>query len=337
MNLKDHKAEIEQILELLRSKETFVLTSHVNPDGDGLGSELALHRVLNELNKNVRIINDSPLPPNMRFLDPDGTKFEVYTKDDDEFIINADVIIVLDISVMHRLGKIGEIIGNSSSTKVCIDHHSTNSFPGDILYIDEEAVATGELVYYLFVHSDLEIDKTIAEALYVSIIADTGNFRFSNTNARIMRVCSNLLDAGINHNQVYRKMFESNSWGKILLFSKVLGTLSKEYDGKIACMYLTPDMLKETGTDLTDVEGFSEYPRNIKDVLVSVLITEQENNSVKLSFRSVSGVRVDIVASEFGGGGHKNASAAMIENMSLNEAITKVLETIKSYLLENNL
>ncbi len=337
MKLKDHSEVIESILELFGSKNKFVLTTHVNPDGDGLGSELALFRLLKGLNKEVRIINDSPLPVNMRFLDPGLSCFEVYVEHDDNYILETDVIVVLDISVMHRLGKVGEVIGQSNASKICIDHHSTNSFPADILYIDEEAVATGELIYYLFIHSDLEIDEIIAEALYVSILADTGSFRFSNTNARIMRVCSNLLDKGISHNQVYRKMYESNSWGKVLLFSRVLGTLRKEYDGKVACMTVTLDMLRETGTDFTDIEGFSEYPRKIKDVLVSVLVTEHLKNSVKLSLRSVEGVRVDTIAAEFGGGGHKNASAALIKNMDYKKAREKVLESIKAYLSENNL
>ncbi|MFC1564163.1 bifunctional oligoribonuclease/PAP phosphatase NrnA [candidate division KSB1 bacterium] len=336
MELQDHSENIRKILEILKSKQTFVLTSHINPDGDGLGSELALYKILSRLNKEARIINVSPLPANMDFLDPEDDLFDLFSPDDDRFILDADVIFVLDISVMHRLGEIGEVITKSNAIKICIDHHSTNSFPADILYIDEEAVATGELVYNLLLQSDFEIDEVIAEALYVSVLADTGNFRFSNSNARIMRVCADLLDIGINHNEIYRKMYESNSWKKILLFSKVLGTITREHDGKIAMMTLTQDMFLETGTSFSEVEGFAEYPRSIKDVLVSVLISEHHGDSVKLSFRSVTDVRVDTVASKFGGGGHKNASAALINGMDIEEAREKVLDAVKTYLIENN-
>ncbi|KPK88280.1 hypothetical protein AMJ80_11270 [bacterium SM23_31] len=329
--MKNYTRVIERILEQIHTNERFVLTSHVNPDGDGLGSELALYYFLKDRKKEVKVINASPVPVMYRFMDPDAAIFKTYDARNREYIIQSDVIFVLDISEMHRLGAVEESIAQSSAVRICIDHHSANNFPGDILFTDEQAVATGELVLQLIKQSGFQITLPIAESLYIALLTDTGCFRFSNTNARALLLGAELLASGVSHMNVCSKIYESNSWEKTRLFARTVATLKKEVNGKIAIMHITQDMMKETGTVYEDIEGFAEFARNIKDVLISILFVEEPDDKIKVSFRSGNSVIVDRLAAEFGGGGHKNASAAVIKNLTLSQAIESVIKAAKRY------
>jgi len=329
--MKNYTRVIERILEQIRTNERFVLTSHVNPDGDGLGSELALYHLLKEQKKDVRIINASPIPAVYQFMDPDAAVFKTYDEHDREYILQSDVIFVLDISEMHRLGALEEPISQSPAVRICIDHHPTNNFPGDILFTDEQAVATGELVLQLIKQSGFHITPPIAESLYIALLTDTGCFRFSNTDARALLLGAELLASGVCHRTICSKIYASNSWEKTRLFARTIATLKKEGNGKIARMHITQDMMKETGTVYEDIEGFAEFARNIKDVLISILFVEEPEDKIKVSFRSGNSVIVDRLAAEFGGGGHKNASAAVIKNLTLSQAIESVIKAAKRY------
>lgn len=330
-NMKNYTRVIERILEQIRTKERFILTSHVNPDGDGLGSELALYHFLKEQKKDVRIINASPIPAVYQFMDPDSAVFNTYDEHDRECILQSDVIFVLDISEIHRLGAVEEPIAQSSAVRICIDHHSTNNFPGDILFTDEHAVATGELVLQLIKQGGFQITTHIAESLYVALLTDTGCFRFSNTDARALLLGAELLASGVNHQTICSKLYENNSWEKTRLFAHSIVTLEKEENGKIARMHITKDMMKETGTIYEDIEGFVGFARNIKGVLISILFVEEPDNKVKVSFRSGNKVAVDMLAAEFGGGGHKNASAAVLKNVTLSQAIESVMKAANRF------
>jgi len=329
--MKDHSTEISAILEIIESQQDFVLTTHINPDGDGLGSELALYYLLRDLGKNVHIINASPAPSIYRFLDPGNRLFHVYAEEHDELFAAADVIFVLDISVMHRLGAVAQPVEKSGSTRICIDHHSTNNCSSDFILMDEDAVATGELIYAVLKQGGCRITQQIAEALYVAIMTDTGCFRFSNTNAAAHAISAEMLRLGIDRQKVYNHIYESNSWAKTMLFARALGTLDRAYDGRVAWLTISRDLFKETGAQYQDTEGFVEYAREIKDVQISILFIERKNNIVKASFRSSNHVEVDMLAAEFGGGGHRNAAAAVIRNSSLSDAVERVMHAAGKY------
>lgn len=331
--MNNNSKALKEVCKIIESNDSFVLTSHINPDGDGLGCEAALYYMLKDKGKEVRLINHSPAPSNLNFLDPGGLIFEEYSESvHKEIIENTDVIIVLDISVMERLGDVGPIIESSKAKLVCIDHHVSNDFKADVLLIDNTAAATGELIYEMMLEYGYKITPKVAEPLYVSILSDTGGFRFSNTNTNVLKICSNLLKTGISHHSIYRKIFESLTWKKAKLFSKLLDTISSEYGGQVGYTTITQKMMKETGTTYEDIDGFADYPRTIKDVIIAVLFVERHDGDIKMSFRSTGKIRVDGIASKFGGGGHKNASAAIIKNSNLNDAIADVLDEVNNYL-----
>ena len=330
--MNDHSDTVATILGLIGKHSRFVLTTHINPDGDGLGSALALHLLLTSLGKESHIITTTPVSASYAFMDPEKRFFETYSGVHKETIYSADVIFVLDISVLHRLGIVGDVVQRSHGRLVCIDHHSSNNFRGDVKLIDDRAAATAVLVHELFKQGGFAITKEVAEALYLGIMTDTGCFRFSNSDADAHRIASELIDAGVNHGSMYRHMYEQNSWEKNKLFARTFGGIRKAADGRIAWMTITQEMFRETGTTQEDTEGFVEYPRNIGDVQVSILFVERSQFDIKLSFRSSSVVRVDELAGEFGGGGHKNAAAAILHGTTLDKAIETVLHTAEKYL-----
>ncbi len=329
------KSDIDRILAVFQKYNTFVLTSHINPDGDGLGSELALYHYLRNLGKVVRVINASPVPAQYRFMDPDETIFNQYEDSDYELIQGIDVIVVLDISVMHRLGVVSQAIKQSNAIRLCIDHHLRNNFDADTVFVDEEAVATGELIFNILERGNYAITPAIAKALYVALLTDTGCFRFSNTNTRALQFGANLLKHGADHQKEYREIYENDSWEKTELFARTLMTIEKFADGKVAVMHISRVMLEESGANYDEIEGFTEYPRKIHGVLVSILFVEQETDNIKMSFRSSNNVPVDKLAGQFKGGGHKNASAAILHSMTLDNAkdiVTKAaIDFVKNY------
>lgn len=329
--MKDFTSQISSILQTIHSKSSFVLTSHVNPDGDGLGSELAMYYYLKSLKKSVRIINASPLPATFRFMDPGERIFELYTDHHEEDIIGCDAVFILDISDKARLGEVGSAIEKSKSTRICIDHHASNNFPADLVFADEKAAATGELLIRLFKKDGFSMTVEIAEALYIALMSDTGCFRFSNTNGIVHELTAELFQIGIDHQKIYHYIYENNSWEKTRLYSMALTSLKKEGNGSIAVMDISRNTLNGSGASYEDIEGFTEFGRSICEVLISILFVEMGDSEVKVSFRSSKGVRVNELAAEFGGGGHKNASAATLYDISLEDAKKKVLAVAQNY------
>ena len=321
---------IDRIQTVFQKYNSFVLTSHIHPDGDGLGSELALYHYLKCLGKSVHIINESPVPPSYQFMDPDNNIFKQYDNSHGKMILGIDVVIVLDISVMHRLGAVGKAIEQSEAIRLCIDHHLSNSIDADIVLIDENAVATGELVYNVLKQGSCTINVEMAEALYIALLSDTGCFRFSNTNERAFKLGADLLKLGVDHQKLYKELFENNSWKRTRLYAKAIGSLECFADGKIAFMYVSNAMLKDSGASHEDIEGFAEFSKCIKGVQISVLFVEQRKNNIKLSFRSVNNIGVDKLAGQFRGGGHKNASAAILHSTTLENAKKKILNAAHS-------
>lgn len=329
--MKDFTQEIDKILGIIRENRRFVLTSHINPDGDGLGSELALYHFLKNNQKEVMVLNDSPVPETYHFMDLENNIFKRYESDYDEDINKADVIFILDISELSRLGSMRRAIEESPAKRICIDHHASNNFPGDILYADETAAATGELIKKLIDRSDEELTIEMAEALYVALLSDTGCFRFSNTNADAHQLGADLLKAGANHEKIYHHLYENNSWEKTRLYTLALSSLKQEAEGLIASMIITREMIGQSKASYEEIDGFADFARNIKGVLISILFVELKNSDIKISFRSSSDVPVNKLAGELGGGGHKNASAAVIEDGSLDETIAKVMNIAGNY------
>ena len=320
--------ELKIFNELVANHQTFILTTHVNPDGDALGSEITISNYLKSLGKTVHIINNSPTPFNYQFLDEDEEIIVYDEKKHYDLLVSADAYIILDISDWERLRSIGKIIQQSSVPKICIDHHHVNSKFADIDIIYEIASSTGELVFELLTKLEYKIENDTAKALYTCILSDTGCFRFSNTTDKTHKIAAILIEAGVDGKEVYNHVYEQNSQTKMALMGDVLCNLNFEYDGKLSWFVLSQEMFKKHKASHWDTEGFPEIPRTIKGVEVSLMFTELGKEKVKISLRSKGQIVINNVADKFGGGGHNYAAGALIRK-NMDTTIPLVLTEIK--------
>lgn len=327
----EHKKEWQEIQKIIEKNQTFILSTHINPDGDAIGSEIGLYHYLKSLDKDVYILNADPLPELYHFLDEYHEYVQKFSPEHEILFDQADVIFILDISTTERLGRLGEDILNSKAKRICIDHHTSNSIKYDIAVIDQTASATGELIYFFLKYINAEITKEIAECLYVAIMTDTGSFRFSNSSSQSHYVTSELIKTGINNRKIYEYVYENNPPRKVHLFAKTLSTLEIVHNGIIASMELTQNMLKSTGTTKEDAEGFVDYLNTIKGVKLSLLFYEVNENTTKVSLRSKGDVDVDKLAGEFGGGGHMHSAGIFYPGGKLKDVKKKIITRAKQY------
>ena len=314
---------MKEIINLINNNQDFVITSHVNPDGDSIGSEIALHLFLKNLQKSTRIVNYSPTPQNYLFLDKNNN-IEIYNENNHNQVLqNSDVIFILDTNEYSRLRTMGEVIKKSRAKKVCIDHHlgdNINSF--DHYVIDTASPATGEVLYTLFtMYNESSITQEIAVPLYTAIMTDTGSFRFPRTDAETHRITSKLLEKGVNPVEVYKEVYEKSLIGRLRLLSRFLNNLRMAYEDRIIYGSVTLKDFEETGTNVFDTEGFSRHMLSLESAQIAVIFTET-GKGIKVSFRSKGNVNVNDYAREFGGGGHQNAAGTFVPGGKM-EALTQ--------------
>lgn len=318
--------EIEKAIEEGRC---FLLTTHINPDGDGIGSEIGLGRFLKTLGKEVEIGHESPLPKIYRFLDPEG-EIKVFDQRAFEGLTYAgDVIFILDISSWQRLGSMRDYVKESPARKVCLDHHPSPGLEGCVNLIDTQVCATGELVYDLICRMGGKMDQKTAEALYVSILTDTGSFRYHNTTPKSHLIAAHLIKQGVDPADVYQRVYENSSWERMRLLGVTLSDLHLEEKGQLAWVKVSQDLLQRYGVAMEELEGFVELPRSLQGVEVVVLFTELPDGKVRTSLRSRGRVDVNQLASRFGGGGHLHAAGILLHD-SLDDAIKKVLREARA-------
>jgi len=326
--------DLEQLLKLVENNNSFVITTHVNPDGDAIGSELALARYLKNIGKRVNIINHSNTPEFLRFMLKTDDEVEVFNADiHTEIIKQADVIILLDLNQLNRTGNLEKHIRDSKAKKICIDHHEFPEDFADVEIFDTEKSSTGELIYDLLEEVNCKIEYNIALPLYVAILTDTGSFKYDRTTPRVHRIVAQLLETGIDTKTVYREVYDQGSAGRIQLLGRALSSLTLFSNGKASYMIITSKDLNETGTTEEDVEGFVNYNLTIKGVKVGIFFFELDNGT-KASFRSVSKVPVNKLAKEFGGGGHFHAAGARFAGMELQNVIEQVINKAEKYISE---
>jgi len=324
------RISLEKVKDCIERGQRFILTTHVNPDGDGLGSEAALAAFLADMGKDVFVFNSSPVPDNYQFLDPDN-KIQVYESESHrEILLTADFIFILDISDWDRLKQVGKDIRATKITRICIDHHPTNLNFADLNLIETKACSTGELVYDFLRFCDANITKQMAEALYTSILTDTGWFKYSNSSSKAFSIVADLVKKGARPNKIYEKVREHESMNKVKLFAHALRTLRLEHGGKIAVMTVTKDLIDSIGAKAYDTEGFADYPRRIDGVEVTAMFIEKEKGQVKLSLRSKGNYVINGIAQQYGGGGHQYAAGVLLEG-ELNQYVKRIVEEI-SYL-----
>ncbi len=316
---------------LLRAARTAALCTHITPDGDGIGAEICLQRYLASRGIDARILNTEPLPERYRFLDGDG---EVLVFDETEhgrFVRDADLIFMLDNSAVTRLGTLEEAIRSSRATTVCIDHHNVLEPFWAINIIDEDACATGELIFQIIKALGGQPDRVAAQAAYVSMVTDTGYFRFSKTSPRCHEAAAEMLAAGVSPPRVYQEVFERHSEALVRLTGVALADLRREEDGALAWITLTSEQVRACGAEMEDTSDVVNELLMIDGVRLAVLFKELEGGRVKLSFRSKGGLDVNRLAAGFGGGGHTNASGTVIES-TLEDAIRTILPACRRLL-----
>ncbi len=322
---------IDAILELFRTRSRFVLTTHINPDGDGIGSEIALASWLRQRGKTVRIINHSPLPAVYRFLDPAGAVTLFDAGRDGEAIAGADVIAVLDTNHPDRLGTMKEAVLASPAVRICIDHHIGVDPFVSAAFLDENATSTGELLYRLLFGSGGESpDAGIATALYCAVMTDTGSFRYPRTGAATHTMISRLIACGADPVRIYAEVYERWSAGRIHLLGEVLSGLTTEFAGRLAHITITREMLARTGTNEEDTDNFTTYPMSVEGVVAGILFLEIPGG-VKMSFRSKGDIPINLLAAEFGGNGHRNAAGARTSGGILPDVRKGVIAAAEKY------
>ncbi len=323
---------IDTIVQLIRSHGEFVLTTHVNPDGDGLGSELALARTLEKMGKHVTILNHSETPDNYKFLDKNRKIIRFVPEAHTTILQQAEVIFVVDTNQPNRLRSMEPFVLQSMAVKVVIDHHLDASDFAQHYLIDENATSTGEIIFRLLTALDGKpFEKEIADALYTAIMTDTGSFRYPRTDPETHTIVATLLQCGTDPTEIYSNVYENWTPGRLRLLGEALDSLKTEYGGKLAIMICTRKMFQQTGTSEVETDNFTTYPMSVQGVLVGILINELENG-VKISFRSKGEIPINELAKEFEGGGHKNAAGARLHDVSLTDAIKSVIERAEKYL-----
>lgn len=313
-------------VELVRRHQCFVLTTHIRPDGDGLGSMLALADVLEAppLSKTVHMTVASVLPPRYDFLDPARRvrRFEP----PGALYRDADAAIVLDTGTWNQLGDFGTLLRSLPIAKAVIDHHLTQDDLGALRLVDTTAEATGRLVYEAILALGGPLPASAAHCLFVALAMDTGWFRHNNTTPATFTLAADLVRAGARATEAYESLFEQSTLGRLKLTGLVLARLQLAHNGRVAHTEIRRDDYASTGAVPQDSEDLVNYTRSLGGVEVGLFFMEQPRGGVKVSFRSR---RVDVarLAERFGGGGHRLASGAILET-SLDEARRRVLSAV---------
>ncbi|MBM4169278.1 MAG: bifunctional oligoribonuclease/PAP phosphatase NrnA [Ignavibacteria bacterium] len=319
---------------LLSEKHSFLLTTHLNPDGDALGSELALARFLSSIGRDVIIINHDATPSMYTFLDPAGHIRQYESTRDNALIARVDVICIIDGNQLGRVGSLEPHVRASRAKKICIDHHLDPEPFADIYLFDDRAASAGQIVYQLIrsVHRG-SLPKAIAEPLYVAIMTDTGSFRFPKTDGDLHRIVADLIDGGADPVTLYQSVYERQTPNRLLLLGRILSQLQTAHNGTVALLTVTRKMFEETNTIEADTDNFINHTLTIAGVQIGLMVTELEG-FVKISFRSKGDISINELAKEFGGNGHKNAAGARVANATIDEIVPEILARAEHYIIQ---
>ncbi|NQV14617.1 bifunctional oligoribonuclease/PAP phosphatase NrnA [bacterium] len=313
---------------ILREHDKFVFSTHVEPDADGLGSQLGLARFMKRIGKTVHILNPSTLRVNLEFL-PHENEIQVYDRNKHaQILANSDVIIAFDIGHFNRLKTLSEDIVTTDILKISIDHHPGDKSQFDLIFDSPTASSTGVLIYDLISEMDDPVldEFEIAQPLYAAMMSDTGNFRFNNTDPETFRAAARLVAAGVKPNDVYVHIYEDlNTPGRLLVLEHLLKELRYDCDGRLAWSTIDFQELNDQGVTPDDLHSLSDFIRSIKGVEIGVSITKIPGQPTDISLRSKGQIPVNTVAMHFDGGGHAFAAGCHID-VDLKDAAEAVVE-----------
>jgi bifunctional oligoribonuclease and PAP phosphatase NrnA len=294
---------LSQVVDLIVAKQRFAVTSHVRPDGDGLGSSLGLYWLLRALGKEPEVVMRDAVPHAYLKL-PGADAVRVTPAIDRQY----DAVFVIECSDIERPG----LAGLDQQLVVNIDHHATTSLFGQINWIDATASAVGEMIYNLCKAIGVRPTREIAECVYTALLTDTGSFHYSNTSERTFKVASELVRAGVKPAKISQAVFSNYPWSKLNLLSRVLATAKQDPSGAVATMHQTLSMQEESDASEEDSDGFVNYPMSCGDIEAVAFLKETAPGVYRTSLRSKGEVNVARIAERFGGGGHRNAAGCTV-------------------------
>jgi phosphoesterase RecJ-like protein len=323
----------KNINKIISASKRILLTTHENPDGDGLGSASAMYYHLREESIDCRIINYSVLPGEYNFLNKDQI-FELYNSDKhNEWLRQCDLAIIFDVGDFKRLRKIKDSIEKYNIKTMNIDHHPhPDNHPFTYNIVDIKSAATGSMLFeYFKQYRSRPLTKNICEGIYTAVMTDTGSFRYSNTDKTCHEIAIACLTAGVDTSKIYQNVYESKPQSSVRLLGKIIDNLTFENDGIFAWFMIDKTMLDSAGATPADVDGFTDFVRTIKGVEVSVMIFENGSDTYRINFRSKGKYTVNDVAKSMGGGGHKFAAGAIVQG-DKKTIIPQVVKAVKASL-----
>lgn len=307
---------MNKIINVIKESKSFLITSHKSPDGDAIGSCIALGIALKQLGKKVSYVIETPVQSKFEYMHEINC-FEKLPYN------SFDVALFLDCSDVSHLYNPGVL--DNCNTSINLDHHISNNSYCDFNYIDSTASATGEIIYDVINKLDTTINKDIAVALYTSIVTDTGNFKYSNVTSKTHKIVSELYHYPNDYAEINRKIFDENTYGKIKLLGKALNNLFLTKEGKVSIIHLS---MNDYIDKHIDDEGIINYARDIQGVEVAIGLKEIQHKTYKISFRSTKDFDVSKLATIYGGGGHQKASGCVIEGYTKDEIINEIISRI---------
>jgi phosphoesterase RecJ-like protein len=327
---QQRRESIERLAQELRAGRSVAISTHINADGDGCGSETALSRLLGQMGIRSKIVNPTPWPDMYKFLLGEDVKDS--SDAGAKGLKDADVLVVLDISDVKRLGVLAEAVRRLTIPKLVIDHHlPSDEPPSTMMVTDTTACATGELIFDFATVLGLKITPDIARALYIALLTDTGGFRFSNTTARCLSIAGQLIASGVEPEEMYGRLYASMPVGRLHLLRDALATLEVDPEYGISWISVAAGAAEQYGLRSEDLEGIAEHPRSIGGTRLAVFFRDLGHDKVKVSFRSTGDVDVNKFAKQFAGGGHARAAGALIEG-DLEVVRRKVIAAAREFL-----
>jgi len=324
--------DFNKLVNILSENHTFLITTHVNPDADAIGSEIALYQILKMLGKESKVINHSETPYNLNFLDVSNIIEKYDPIVHNKYFDSSDVIVALDFNRADRIISMQSAFVESKKTKICIDHHEDPEDFVDFEFIDSNYAATGHILYDLVSTTEIvNLNKEIAAPIYAAIMTDTGSFRFERTTANLHRIVANLLDTGISPTEIYNHLYDESKLAKIKLLGQSLISLKITCNDKIGYMIITQEDFRTLNALESDTENFVNFLLSIGGVQVGLLFIELKDG-FKVSFRSKGKIPVNKLAGVFDGGGHLNAAGARFRNRNMIEMMPKILNETEKFI-----
>jgi phosphoesterase RecJ-like protein len=301
--ITSNSPELSRIVDAIRSRQRFVISSHARPDGDAIGSQLAMAFALRALGKEAHVINKDQAPPPLAQF-PGVSAIEIADRAAGGF----DAAIIMECGELARTG----VAGLDSFFVINIDHHPGNAAYGQINWFDPTAAACGEMVFDLIRALGVPLLPEIATHVYLAILTDTGSFHYSGISPRTFDICRQALEAGVDPVLVARNVYDSNTMGRLRLFGSVLSAMRLDQSGRIAIVYLDHEMAREAGGTYEDTDGLVNQPLTVKEIEAVVFFKQAEGNEYRVSLRSKGDIDIGAIAKQFGGGGHRNAAGCTV-------------------------